>query len=873
MNREDTAGSTFTGRKRRSTRKSVKIVDALAKYVICIGGICVTLALAGIVTFLAWVAIPLFAGAHVSKLSSSILAKSPASASWPAAKPLAAGLDENLTSLWVVDARGDLTTYLVPGGELLKSESLAKQPVTASSNNQGDLAIGLADGTARVGRIGQKYEYLSPKALAGATKEIAPGQSLAYQGGAAAMTDSNQVCVVSTTADLSEPLAVGPPASPIVAIDYLYSKQFEALAAMRTDGRLFFGTITKKENVVTGKIKRAVKNYELPVPPEYQKQPPAAVLMGLNGRLVFVVYPDGKLLRYNTDNPEHATAVEVVNLLRAGGKIASVRMLLGNSTLIVTDSNGGVAGWFPVSTDDDEWRTDVLRMVKAHELERQPAPVTAIGTSARDRQFVTCDETGELFVRHMTSGTTQGKLLLDNAAPVALVAMSPKNDAIAVIDEARSLTLLRLDSPHPNGSLAQMFLPIWYEGYKKPGYVYQSSAATDDVEAKLSLIPLIFGTIKATIYAMLFAAPLAVAAAIYTSEFMQPQVRTTVKPLVEMMASLPSVVLGFVAALVLAPFVENCVTAVLTTFVAIPLGTAAFGFVWQFLPVYLARAVPGKVQFAILLALILAAGWLSFLLGPTVEWLLFSGDIKGWLGGRIGTATPGWAILLTPVFLLLCGAAFNRWVKRSLASFRAEARPLMLAAVDLMIILILFLIAASAATLAGSLLGSFGWDLRGSLVGGYAQRNTLIVGMMMGFAIIPIIYTVSEDALSSVPDSLRAAALGAGATPWQTAMRVILPVAASGIFSACMIGFGRAAGETMVLLMGSGRTPIIDFNIFNGLSALSANIATELPEAPNNTTHYRVLFMSALVLFALTFIVNTTAEIVRLRFRARAHQL
>jgi phosphate transport system permease protein len=177
------------------------------------------------------------------------------------------------------------------------------------------------------------------------------------------------------------------------------------------------------------------------------------------------------------------------------------------------------------------------------------------------------------------------------------------------------------------------------------------------------------------------------------------------------------------------------------------------------------------------------------------------------------------------------------------------------------------------AALLGWCLSAAGWDLRGNVVGGYVQRNTFIVGMIMGFAVIPIIFTVSEDALSSVPQSLRAAALGAGATAWQTAIRVVLPVATSGIFSACMIGLGRAAGETMIVLMASGRTPIIDFNIFNGLSALSANIATELPEAPVNSTHYRVLFMSALVLFVLTFLVNTTAEAIRLRFRKRMYQL
>jgi phosphate transport system permease protein len=886
-NRETATVPTFTGRKRRTTRKSVKVIDLAAKIIICAGGICVTLALAGIVAFLALVAIPLFRGAQLSNLSSAVLAKpaaraplpvekterAAASVNKPPAKPLAMGMDENLASVWVVDSQGDLSTYLAAGGELLKCEPLGKQPVTAISNNQGNLALGFADGSVRAGRVGQSFEYLDPKALAKELKPLAAGQVVAYKGGAAALTDSDQVRVARTTADLSEPLAIGRPASPIVAVDYLFTKQFEALVAMRADGRLFFDTITKKENLMTGKTKRSVKSYEFPVSAEYQKQRPAALLMGLNGRLVFVVYPDGKLVRYNTDDPQHASVVEVTNLLRGGAKIAAVRMLLGNQTLIVTDTDGGVAGWFPVSTDGDEWRSDVLRMVKAHELEKQAAPIVAIGTSSRDRQFVTCDAKGEMFLRHMTSGQTQGKLHVDNAAAVAIVAMSPKNDAIAVLDESRGLTLLGLSNPHPDGSLAQMFLPVWYEGYGKPGYVYQSSAATDDAEPKMSLIPLIFGTIKATFYAMLFAVPIAVMSAIYTSEFMQPQARTVVKPLVEMMASLPSVVLGFIAALVLAPIVENAVMAVLMAFVAIPVGVAAFGFVWQLLPVYVARAVPSWAQFGIMLGLVLLAGWCSFLLGPAVESLLFSGDIKDWLAGRVGTATPGWAILLTPFIFLIGEFIFNKWIKYSLAGFRRDARPLVLGAVDLGLFLLLFLIAAGLATAAGSLLSSIGWDLRGSIVGSYVQRNTLIVGMIMGFAIIPIIYTVSEDALSSVPDSLRAAALGAGATPWQTAIRVILPVAGSGIFSACMIGFGRAAGETMIVLMGSGRMPIIDINIFTGLSALSANIATELPEAPKYSTHFRVLFMSALVLFVLTFVVNTTAEIVRLRFRKRAHQL
>jgi phosphate transport system permease protein len=139
--------------------------------------------------------------------------------------------------------------------------------------------------------------------------------------------------------------------------------------------------------------------------------------------------------------------------------------------------------------------------------------------------------------------------------------------------------------------------------------------------------------------------------------------------------------------------------------------------------------------------------------------------------------------------------------------------------------------------------------------------------------VIPIIYTIAEDALTAVPEHLRAASLGAGATPWQTATRIIVPTAMSGLFSAVMIGLGRAVGETMIVLMAAGGTAILDWNVFNGFLTLSANIATELPEAVQGSTHYRLLFLAGLVLFVMTFTVNTIAELIRQRFRRRAYQL
>ncbi|OUR66394.1 hypothetical protein A9Q73_07245 [Bermanella sp. 47_1433_sub80_T6] len=155
----------------------------------------------------------------------------------------------------------------------------------------------------------------------------------------------------------------------------------------------------------------------------------------------------------------------------------------------------------------------------------------------------------------------------------------------------------------------------------------------------------------------------------------------------------------------------------------------------------------------------------------------------------------------------------------------------------------------------------------------FSQRNALIVGLAMGFAVIPTIFSIAEDAIFSVPKSLSYGSLALGATPWQTMMKVVLPTASPGIFSALMIGMGRAVGETMIVLMATGNTPITDVNIFEGMRTLAANIAVEVPESEVGSTHYRILFLTGFVLFLFTFVFNTAAETVRQNLRAKYGQL
>jgi phosphate transport system permease protein len=301
------------------------------------------------------------------------------------------------------------------------------------------------------------------------------------------------------------------------------------------------------------------------------------------------------------------------------------------------------------------------------------------------------------------------------------------------------------------------------------------------------------GTLKGTFYSMLLAIPLGILGAMYLSHFMHPAYKRHVKPVIEIMAALPSVVLGFLAGLWLAPRLEQAMPALLLMVVALPAAVLLAGWLWSLLPRGLRQRLPTGTEMFAFAAALVAAGWGAMALSPWLEATVFGGSFQRWL--LAATGLP------------------------------------------------------------------------------YDQRNAVVVGIAMGFAVIPIIFAISEDAFTNVPPNLVAGSLALGANRWQTVTRVVLPTASPGIFSAVMVGFGRAVGETMIVLMATGNTPILDWNPFNGFRTLSANIAVEIPEAPHGGTLYRTLFLAALLLFALTFLVNTVAELVRQRLRQRYSRL
>ena len=153
---------------------------------------------------------------------------------------------------------------------------------------------------------------------------------------------------------------------------------------------------------------------------------------------------------------------------------------------------------------------------------------------------------------------------------------------------------------------------------------------------------------------------------------------------------------------------------------------------------------------------------------------------------------------------------------------------------------------------------------------GYESRlNAFVAGIALGFAIIPVVFSIAEDALTSVPRNFTQAALALGASRWQAAWQVVLPAALPGVFAAIVLGFGRAIGETMIVLMASGNASIMSGNIFDSARTITATIAAELAEAVFGGDHYRILFLIGALLFLVTFLTNMAGELVMNRLKGK----
>jgi phosphate transport system permease protein len=276
-------------------------------------------------------------------------------------------------------------------------------------------------------------------------------------------------------------------------------------------------------------------------------------------------------------------------------------------------------------------------------------------------------------------------------AALVLIIVFIAKEALALFLEAEA---------REEASLSKMFLPQVTRPGRPAAYLWQPVSSVP----KVSMIPLFIGTLKTTAVSMLVAVPVGVAGALFAAEFAPRRLREILKPVIELLAGIPSVVLGFFALMVLATFLQD-----------------TFGFTYRL--------------------------------------------------------------------------------------------------------------------------------------------NAVVAGLGLALAIVPVIFTVSEDALTAVPRSYREASLALGATPWETAWKVVLPAAAPGILAACVLGFGRAIGETMIVLMASGNAAIVSANLGDSVRSLSATIAAEMGEVVVGSPHYSLLFFIGVELFVFTFVLNMIASV------------
>ena len=736
--------------KRKRRIRALK--DHLTRWYVFIGGLAVLGAITLIFFFLGYVVFPLFQGADLN-------AKQALTPVWmqDAGKPLMISVEEQNQVGMRVSDKGMVLFFNAKTGDELSRVNLplpAGTQVTSIGEDQPGnpvVVLGLSNGQALVFRHSYRVSYPDNK------KTITPAIEYPYG---------------------ETPIVLDPQGRALDHVNLSVNDSTLVLAGS-SGAQLNVLSMVSEENMMTGEVTNSETRIDLPQMTEQVKalyvDPRQQWLYVVNGRAQADVFS----LRDKSLNGRYKLADDATT------EITASTQLVGGISLIFGDSRGGLSQWFMARDPDGEQRFKHIRS-----FQMGSSPIVEITAEQRRKGFLALDAAGEIGVFHSTAHRT---LLVEKIAEgPGIMALSPRANRI-IVEEGGKLLPLTLKNPHPEVSWSALWSKVWYENYDEPKYVWQSTAANTDFEPKMSLAPLTFGTLKAAFYAMLLAAPLAVAAAIYTAYFMAPSLRRKVKPVIELMEAMPTVILGFFAGLFLAPYVEGHLPGIFSLLMLMPIGILVAGFTWSRLPESIRLRVPAGWESMILIPVILFVGWLSLYMSPYMEAWFFGGDMRLWISHDLGIT--------------------------------------------------------------------------------YDQRNALVVGLAMGFAVIPNIYSIAEDAVFSVPRGLTLGSLALGATPWQTMTRVVILTASPGIFSALMIGMGRAVGETMIVLMATGNTPVMEMNLFEGLRTLAANVAVEMPESEEGGSHYRVLFLSALVLLLFTFVMNTLAELIRQRLRKKYSSL
>lgn len=720
--------------------------DRFAARVINLAGYGVIASILAIFLFLLYQSLPLGKNARVKEIFSI-----PVPSNQP--KVVLTGTDEYMEIVYTLDSRGTLQFFRRPDGQVLLTRHLplhANEHILSAAKGtlHGEaISVGTDSGRVLTAEIRFQHTYKDGKRVV--EPQLNPG----------------------------EVWSIASPGDTLPA-------HVELLAfASDEEGKQTWGWLDHPGNLHLRIYDSEYdEEYRFDLSNEVGDAPITALTLSWDGEFLLAGNKHGDLFWFDVSDPEDMVLKQQWTP-NPGVPVSSLKFLLGNQTLVIGNTDGEVESWFPVRTANDGFQFQ-----RIHRFSPLPRAVTQIYASPRNRDFLTIDAAGNVELHYSTTGRTELRFKPTDE-PIAAAAFSPKSNGIVIINALRQYSLYRLDNPHPEATAKALFGKVWYEGYPGPAFVWQSTGGSDEFESKLSLIPLIFGTVKGTLYAMLFSIPIALLGAVYVSQFAPYWMVKIVKPTVELMAAIPSVVIGFLAGLYFSTVFEKYLMSILLLLFVIPALFLIAIIVWRLIPERHRLLVPVGWELLLVIPVLILAVVISFSMGHSIELWIFQGNFQQWLYKHLSLT--------------------------------------------------------------------------------YETRNSFVVGFALGFAVIPIIFTVAEDALSNVPDSLASASLALGASRWQTVRRIIIPAAAGGIFAAIMLGLGRAVGETMIVLMATGNTPILDLSPFNGFRAMSACIAVEIPEAPVGGTLYRVLFLTGLLLFVFTFVLNTLSSVIGEKLRKK----
>ncbi|MGH7137171.1 MAG: hypothetical protein ACREHD_15625 [Pirellulales bacterium] len=622
----------------------------LAHSLIVAGGIGTIVAVSMVCVFLVWSVVPLFRPGQANEMQQ-------AAAPWKQ-RPLRLAVNEHGVAGWALSPDGWLDFFRLDErkpGQLVSREHLDEQAtLTGISSPVADdrMAFGFQNGTIRLGKIGFRASFVPQRELTDDFRRLQIGEAAVASSSMIERAAENQFRRHELEYDLEAPIEVSTAA--IELVDVGWRATTTLIGSCSADGKIRLTTLKKARGLKAGKATDKARTQELPPPSRSPGGKPMALFVSGVADNLFVVWQDGMLVRYDLQSISKPRIAEEIDLLsEPGDSVTAVCMLVGKATLMVGDNHGRVRGWFRVhktlTMPDDPagTRAETSGLVDAHLLSGPDLAVTSLAPSTRSRMLAAGYDNGDVRVFYVTNDALLVEARATDGDAVESLALYPRDDALLGAGREK-IDLVRLEVSHPEVSLTSLFMPVWYEGYDAPSHEWQSSGGTDNFEPKLGMTKLVFGTFKATFYSLLIAVPLALLAAIYTSEFLHKKARARIKPTIELMASLPSVVLGFIGALVLAPVIERGLPTILVGLAIVPLTLLIAAFVWQLLPKsWRVRLNPWRFV-AMCLTLPIGAGLAAALGGP-VERLFFAGDIRRWLSGRAGNGVGGWMLLLLPI--------------------------------------------------------------------------------------------------------------------------------------------------------------------------------------------------------------------------------